>query len=178
MASAPFFKFPRRGCSSFLILPTQQVHYSGLPPSPESFHEDYWKVSFLFHCGMKIKCQDHDSWGALGFSFPFNGMRLLVLICFHALKQQLNSNWHYWEGDNCSLGINSLGPATCPARKPHQVGFTSFKCHYSMDLLNLCTPKLERHHREWKDGWQAWMNALVRFSILDCHAFPGPDANI
>lgn len=116
--------------------------------------------------------------GALGFSFPFNGMRLLVLICFHVLQWFLYSNWHYWEEDNCSLGISSLRPATCLARKRHQVGSTSFKCHYSKDLLKLCTLKWERHHREWKDGWQAWMNALVRFSILDCHAFPGPDANI
>lgn len=115
--------------------------------------------------------------GALGFSLPFNEVRLLVLICFHVLKPLLCSNWHPWEGD-CSVGISSLGPATCLARKCAQVGFTSFKCHYSKGLLNLCTLKWERHHTEWKDGWQAWMNALVRFSILDCHAFPGPDANI
>lgn len=116
--------------------------------------------------------------GILGFSLPFNGVRLLLLILFHGLKRLLCSYWHPWEGDNCSLGIASLGPAACLARKPHQVGFTSFNCHYSKDLLNLCTLKWERHHTEWKDGWQAWMNALVRFSILDCHAFPGPDANI
>lgn len=116
--------------------------------------------------------------GALGFSFPFNGMRFLFLVCLHVLKWLLNPSCHYWEEDDCSAGISSLGPATCLARKHLQVGFTSFKCHYSKDLLNLCTLKWERHCREWKDGWQAWMNALVRFSILDCHAFPGPDANI
>lgn len=115
---------------------------------------------------------------ALGFSFPFNGMTLLFLVCPHVLKWLLNSNCYYWEEDDCSLSISSLGPATCLARKQRQVGFTSFKCHYSKDLLILCTLKWERRCRKWKDGWQAWTNALVRFSILDCHAFPGPDANI
>lgn len=133
--------------------------------SSGGFHEDCWKVSFLFHCGMKIKCQNPDAWGfGVLFSLQWNEIAG-VLVCPHVLKWLLNSNRHYQEEDRCSLGISSLRPATCLARKHCQVGFASFKGHYSKDLLNLCTRKWERDTTEngKMDGrlrWMPWLDSL------------------
>lgn len=177
--SAPFFKFIPMWLFQFADLTHPASSLLWLVSLPWKFSWELLKgfISVSLWSENQVS-RSWQPWFSLGLSFPFKGMRLLVLICFHGLRQLLCSNWHCSQGDNCSLGISSLGPATCLARKPHQVGLTSFKCHYSKDLLNLCTLKWERHHREWKDGWQAWMNALVRLSVLDCHAFSGPDANI
>lgn len=94
--------------------------------------------------------------GALGFSFPFNGMRLLFLVCLHVLKWLLYSNCHYWEEDDCRLAIGSLGPATCLARKHGQVGFTSFKCHYSKDFAQSVYPEMG----ETPQRTERWMAGL------------------
>lgn len=101
---SPFFQIPPTWLFQFAELPT---HSKFITLACLSLLKVFMRIVERFHFSSTVEWTSSVkimTAGALGFSFPFNGMRLLVLICFYVLKSCVQIGITERE-TNCSLGI-------------------------------------------------------------------------
>lgn len=101
---SPFFQIPPTWLFQFAELPT---HSKFITLACLSLLKVFMRIVERFHFSSAVEWTSSVkimTAGALGFSFPFNGMRLLVLICFYVLKSCVQIGITERE-TNCSLGI-------------------------------------------------------------------------